>query len=172
MPYHWNNDLFNLGHCYHCVLGTTFWMEGSQFWTSSQWRKNMYSQPGFGLPDFCHHVHILHSSGDYLASLLEDFYDSQNEVKKKDGRKGTSRLFIKWCRYVKYKCLHHLNNKKSFLNVFFLKEKYILCTKLYNNCGKINVLWIFYEQKIPINNKMAPDLILFMSLPSKVDLIR
>ena len=119
MPYHWNNDLFNLGHCHHRVLGTTFWMEGSQFWTSSQWRKNMYSQPGFGLPDFCHHVHILHPSGDYFATLLEDFYDSQNEVKKKDGCKGTSRLFIEWCRYVKYKCLHQLNNKKSFLKHIF-----------------------------------------------------
>ena len=149
MPYHWNNDLFNLGHCHHRVLGTTFRMEGSQFWTSSQWRKNMYSQSGFGLPDFCHHVHILHSSGDYLATLLEDFYDSQNEVKKKDGRKGTSRLFIEWCRYVKYKCLHQLNNKKSFLKHIF---KYIVSKrKIYfvykglkqlrkNQCT-LNILW-------------------------------
>ena len=127
MPYHWNNDLFNLGHCHHRVLGTTFWMEGSQFWTSSQWRKNMYSQSGFGLPDFCHHVHILHSSGDYLASLLEDFYDSQNEVKKKDGRKGTSRLFIKWCRYVKYKCLSYTFS--SNWNHFKRFHSLCLCNK-------------------------------------------
>ena len=137
----------------------------------------MYSQSGFGLPDFCHHVHILHSPGDYLATLLEDFYDSQNEVKKKDGRKGTSRLFIEWCRYVKYKCLHQLNNKKSFLKHIFKcivsKKKNIFCVQSSTTIAEKSMYFeYFIEQKIPINNKMASDLISVKTLPSKLGLYK